>query len=499
MRRPVVGMLIAVLAVTVLAVTVLAASGSAAGSTQVYDSPDGDYEYQKMGGGSDGDPYRCELRSLRSGAGTVFVQSALEGYPLREVVSLKGCAAETVVFPPTVRAVNDDAFESCPNLKRAVYLGDRPDRYIPPAPGIEVLRLSAAAGWGEEGVLELRTCRAGAAAVSYFVLDGRAYVHGLAGGTDVSLPEDDGEGHAFVRICDEAFREGEGGNKLRTFEMGGSVGSVGVRSFYGCRELERVSLPGTRFDVRDEAFRGCSALGAADLTGAETIGFEAFRDCHSLREISVPDTVRRLYGGAFYVCGSAEAAEVGANVSCLPERCFGYCRALSSVYLTGSVASVNDSCFINCSSLREVSLPDVATVGRSSFSGCERLESVRFGEPLTAVGAEAFKDCGALQELRFPPALEYVGGWATLHCGSLTDVYFEGDMPETGEGAFGSSVRLHVGGAGGGADRRPAAEVAALAALCSAGIGFIMCRRRMSQARRRRPTEGPCVLRGTGE
>lgn len=405
-----------------------------------YDAPDGTYTYAKHGSGSESNPYWSEILSFSCDGDTVFLQSSLEGYGVTTVTSLSGCVAGTVVVPRTVTEVADGAFVGS-LIDRMVFLGDRPEMDIPD--GMDVVALEGTSGWdaGQE-TIPLLEYRDGGTSFTYYVLDGRAYVYGPSGHSDIAVPDEDSAGNVFAGIDSEAFRDGS----VTSVTLGANVSFVGTRAFYGCESLTSVVMGGGVRDVRDEAFRYCIHLGDVDLGGVVTIGFESFRDCRSFLSISVPDSVTSMGGGAFYLCRSATSLEMGAGIDAVPERAFGYCSSLGSVDMTGMKA-IGDSAFISCTSLRAVTLdPGTVSIGDSAFSGCTYLASIELGDSLVSMGGQAFSECRMLTSLTFPDTLGSVGERAFFHCNSLTDLYFEGEMPDTsGDMLFGTTgVTVHV-------------------------------------------------------
>lgn len=405
-----------------------------------YDAPDGTYTYAKHGSGSESNPYWSEILSFSCDGDTVFLQSSLEGYGVTTVTSLSGCVAGTVVVPRTVTEVAYGAFVGS-SIDRMVFLGDRPEMDIPD--GMDVVALEGTSGWdaGQEKI-PLLEYRDGGTSFTYYVLDGRAYVYGPSGHSDIIVPDEDSAGNVFAGIDSEAFRDGS----VTSVTLGANVSFVGTRAFYGCESLTSVVMGGGVRDVRDEAFRYCIHLGDVDLGGVVTIGFESFRDCRSFLSISVPDSVTSMGGGAFYLCRSATSLEMGTGIDAVPERGFGYCSSLGSMDMTGMKA-IGDSAFISCTSLRAVTLdPGTVSIGDSAFSGCTYLASIELGDSLVSMGGQAFSECRMLTSLTFPDTLGSVGERAFFHCNSLTDLYFEGEMPDiSGDLLFGTTgVAVHI-------------------------------------------------------
>lgn len=427
-------------AIAVLALFAFMPCGTSDAQSE-YASPDGTYSYVTGGAGSPKDPYRCKITALEGGGGTLWIQSALEGYPVRTIESLRGCASSSIVIPQTVTSLEPGAFGGCANLETAVFLGDRPSGDIPPS--IRVVALQGASGWGPgTEQLVLRVFVSGPSSFSYYVLGGGAHVFGPVSGREFSIPSEDTDGNRFVSISAEAFRDTD----ITSVTMGDGIKEIGVRAFYGCIKLKTAVLPHSIRNIRDEGFRYCPVLGNVDLGGTETIGFESFRDCISFTSITVPDTVRSAAGGCFYICSKAEAVKVGTGLESVSERMFGYCDKMTSIEFSRKPASIGAYAFNNCRSLESIDASGASSIGQSAFFGCERLKSISLSPKLSSIEGSAFSECLSLASLKMPSSLKSIGQSAFFHCNSLTDVYFEGPMPQMPSDPFfgASGARVHI-------------------------------------------------------
>ena len=78
---------------------------------------------------------------------------------------------------------------------------------------------------------------------------------------------------------------------------------VGEYMFYGCRSLEKVSLPNTATVIKKCAFMGCNRLTEVILGRCQkTIGMQAFLGCSSLKGRKITENVETIEDGAFENC-----------------------------------------------------------------------------------------------------------------------------------------------------------------------------------------------------
>lgn len=81
----------------------------------------------------------------------------------------------------------------------------------------------------------------------------------------------------------------------------------------------------------------------------------------------------------------------------------------------------------------------VTRVGADNFSGCDRLETVDFGDALEEIGDRAFYGCEDIEYIHLPKTFRSFGAQSFQKCESLKYVYCDGGMPRFNSGC------LHTG------------------------------------------------------
>lgn len=125
---------------------------------------------------------------------------------------------------------------------------------------------------------------------------------------------------------------------------------------------------------------------------------EVFRDwggCKNLKRIKIPDSVysfpnpwKQLSGepyfdsdlGVFHDCVNLESIELSRWMSEIPVYFLYGCKSLKE--LVTAAYGINEGCFMNCSSLKKLTL-ECSTVqfrGRNQFTGVNGLKLIQFGE-----------------------------------------------------------------------------------------------------------------------
>ena len=271
--------------------------------------------------------------------------------------------------------------------------------------------------------------------------DKTAIVTGYEGYPDnITIPsyvDFDGRSYVIKGIASHAFYNC---SSLKSITIPVSITHIWEGAFAGCSNLKSINIPESITKIEESVFEGCSSLSSITLTDSLTsIGKKAFKDCRSLKSISIPKNVTWIRENAFEGCElmslyinssyiytdtseydseykfkawftgiSINEVTFGENVKEIPENVFYYCE-LGSINIPKNVELINinafkecwcSSLYINCSGVHFLSLADV--------------DEVTLGENVKIIGKEAFYGYD-----------------------SLSKVYIYGDMPETGNNAFG--------------------------------------------------------------
>ncbi len=225
-------------------------------------------------------------------------------------------------------------------------------------------------------------------------------------------------------------------------------GEVCNGAFYGCTNLESVTLGAGVTAIGKHAFQDCTSLVSVAIgEGVTGIGEDAFLNCSGLTSIYIPESVTSIEFGTFSGCGAltnitvpyvgyydiagvkdyegeAEAlrpigylfgtSPYSGGVATEQEHCWGK-------YLSGDKAG-EESEFFNTYYIPE-SLKHVTVLGgevcNGAFYGCTNLESVTLGDDVTAIGEHAFQDCTSLVSVAIGDGVTGIGKDAFLNCNAV--------------------------------------------------------------------------------
>lgn len=184
--------------------------------------------------------------------------------------------------------------------------------------------------------------------------------------------------------------------KLKNVTINEGITAVGDSAF-SKTAVEKIILPSTVIVVRSDAFRECRQLREVILNdGLKTIAESAFKQTENLSEISIPDSVKHIGSGCFACSGikSVKLPENSAFTAILWETFFG-CKNLETVKLPDSVNIIDDYAFSECTSLKNINLEKIGSIGPSTFAKTA-LEKITL--TVMETGPRAFAECENLKE-----------------------------------------------------------------------------------------------------
>ena len=127
----------------------------------------------------------------------------------------------------------------------------------------------------------------------------------------------------------------------------------------------------------------CDLTGVTDWGRTPTLPDAAFSNCTALQEVTLPDDMKVIGGGAFFGCA-----------------------ALTKVNLS-QVTWINLNAFWECTSLETLALNNVTAIGREAFYGCTGLETLKIPK-CTQFGNYIVTGCKALTRIEATAAGDFV-------------------------------------------------------------------------------------------
>ena len=268
-------------------------------------------------------------------------------------------------------------------------------------------------------------------------------------------------------IGDSAFF---GCNNLDRVSIQGGNLKIGNRAFACCRSLKRVVFNGAAAELGDYAFWDCSKIaiyytqnvtaigecafigsglsGELDLRGVKNIKSGAFNGCE-ITSITIGKNLSEIGPSAFFNCDdlneiklSDENDEYVYVDGCLIRRSDNtLVLGLASAVIPETVISIGDYAFAYRKNLSEIAIPSsVTAIGSYAFANCENLKTIEVSESVKSIQSCVFKSCVSLTKATWR-TLVSVPDSAFEGCSALTDVKLS-NVAKIGERAFSGCIGL---------------------------------------------------------
>jgi len=140
---------------------------------------------------------------------------------------------------------------------------------------------------------------------------------------------------------------------------------------------------------------------------------------------------------AFHNCTSLKNLVIPDTVTRIGKESFAWCRGLIGVTIGNSVTNIGRQAFNNCSSLKSITIPDsVITLDGEVFGWCGQLTSVTIGNGVTSIGRDAFSALDNLASVSIGNGVTSIGENAFYNCRKLVNMKIGKSVARIGESAF---------------------------------------------------------------
>lgn len=193
---------------------------------------------------------------------------------------------------------------------------------------------------------------------------------------------------------------------LKVTDLGGNA----LGSDYDSSPFETVTLPETiEYISASNPFIYCTKLKAV-ITDEKNSHYTAvdgvlyskdmtelvcYPNAKNGDSFTIDKKVKTIGASAFY-SSKLKSVVFPSSLETVNHHAFGNCENLASVDFSGtSLQKLDDFCFIGCTKLSDVKLPDTLTnIGGGAFANCSSLTEIEFPLGLLEIGQSAFANTG---------------------------------------------------------------------------------------------------------
>ena len=258
----------------------------------------------------------------------------------------------------------------------------------------------------------------------------------------------------FLSVSQKELVEGEARDEFKghtgniILPDDGSVTSIGSSAFSGCTGLTSITIPNSVTSIESGAFSGCTGLTSITIPESVTsIYGYAFNGCTGLTSITVSEnnTVYHSQNNCIIETASKELV-LGCKTSVIPDdgsvtsignSAFRNCTGLTSITIPKSVTSICENAFKGCTRLTSITIPEsVTSIGNCAFEECRGLTSITIPKSVTSIDYCAFEDCTGLTSITIPESVTSIGNSAFKGCKGLTSITIPESVTSIGQSAF---------------------------------------------------------------
>ena len=291
----------------------------------------------------------------------------------------------SVTIPDSVTSIGDYAFEGCSSLTSVT---------IPDS-------VTSIGSWAFSGCSGLTSVTIPDSVTSI----GDSAFKGCSGLANIIIPD------SVTSIGDYAFYDCSG---LKSVTIPDGVTSIGNGAFGGCNGLTSVIIPNSVTSIGNYAFSGCSGLTSVTYLG--TIDQWA--------EISFGDSSNPLcYAHNLYINDELVTEVNLTTATKISAYAFGGCSGLTSVTIPDSVTSIGNGAFLGCSGLESITVSSdntkyhssenclIETESKMLILGCNNSVIPTDGS-VTSIGDDAFYNCSGLTSVTIGNSVTSIGNFA---------------------------------------------------------------------------------------
>ena len=197
-------------------------------------------------------------------------------------------------------------------------------------------------------------------------------------------------------------------------------------------------LEDTYHSIDNQALKNNVKIKSVRLADSvKEIGNQSFYNCTALRDINL-ENVSQIRWESFLGCVHLKEITLSSGIRYLGRRSFSGCKRLNCVKFQEStmLKGIEAGVFQNCESIEKISLPKGLTeIGNKAFYKCTSLKDIELPEGIRIIGNEAFYQT-AIQEIKLPSTLVEIGNSAFLKCRSLEFIQIPASVKKIGRWSF---------------------------------------------------------------
>lgn len=183
---------------------------------------------------------------------------------------------------------------------------------------------------------------------------------------------------------------------------------------YLCAHAKAFVVDGFKFSVMEDEYSVAVVSGAEPYSGDIVIPSEV--EYNGLSYL-----VTQIGKSCFMNCTDLKSVVLPNSITEIGEDAFRRC-SLDSIALPNSLEIIADDSFCG-SKIKGIVIPDnVSSIGRCAFAGCKELKSVEMPDNVSSIGKGAFSYCSSLESITIPRKCNTLNPETFYNCTSLREI-----------------------------------------------------------------------------
>ncbi|KAK8887631.1 hypothetical protein M9Y10_038684 [Tritrichomonas musculus] len=210
----------------------------------------------------------------------------------------------------------------------------------------------------------------------------------------------------------------------------------------GADNADIVNLFISKFGFYYGTLYGCNITHITLPNTIKIIPMEAFKES-ALFSIVIPSSVVEIENSAFMGCRSLNNISMSYPLAKIGHFAFNECESLTKIILPMSVTEIGRKAFSGCEKLSFVLIPPgVTKIPFGVFENCKSLKNFNIPKNVTEIEPFAFKDCASLEQIVIPQQVKVISNNVFQDCSNLTQVVLSPLTEKISEFAFEKCFKL---------------------------------------------------------
>jgi uncharacterized repeat protein (TIGR02543 family) len=223
---------------------------------------------------------------------------------------------------------------------------------------------------------------------------------------------------------------------LESIALPKSLITIGTGAFYKCESLTEVVIPESVTSIGSRAYQYCSSLESVVVNGKiDTIKSYTFNQCKKLKNVTLNESVKTIEEYAFLDSTGLTNIYNGEGVTRIDMCAFSSTSLVKFPF--PYVETIKWSAFSSCSKLEDVTLKAIRVIELNAFAYCTALLTINLSGTLQSIAQNAFRDCSNVTSIIINEGVQKLEKEVFVTFTSLKRIYIPASFTDFSVDPFG--------------------------------------------------------------